>query len=67
MNHSSGDDVAVADEICYKSIFRLIVDAFGRSDLLDIALIHHHDGIGHGKRLLLIVGDVDKGNSKLVL
>ena len=34
--------------------------------MLDIPLIHNHDSIGHGKSLFLVVGDINKGNAKLV-
>ena len=65
-NHGGGDDIAVPDEVRYKRVFRLVVDGLRASDLLDVALIHNHDGVGHGERLLLIVGDVDEGDAKLV-
>ena len=49
-----------------KSVFRLVVNAFGGADLLDIALVHDHDGVGHGQRFLLVVGDIDEGDTQLV-
>ena len=37
------------------------------ADLLDAALVHHHHGVGHGQGLLLIVGNIYKGNAHLLL
>ena len=45
LDHSTTYNVAVTDKISNESIFRLIVDFFGRTDLLDIALIHDNDRI----------------------
>ena len=35
--------------------------------LLDLAFLHHHNPVGQGKRLLLIMGDIDHGGAKLLL
>ena len=37
-----------------------------RDRLVEI-LVHDYDGIGHGQSLFLVMGDIDKGNAKLVL
>ena len=37
------------------------------ADLLDAALVHHHDGVGHGECLLLIVRHIYKRNAHLLL
>src|SRR3546814_8308779 len=47
--------------------FRLAVDLGRRADLLDDAVIHHHDAIGHRQRFLLVVGYHDGGNAELAL
>ena len=65
-NHCSWDNIAFPDEIRHKRVFRLIVDRLRTSDLLNIALIHNHDGVRHGKRFFLVMGDVDKSNAKFV-
>ena len=39
----------------------------GVRDLLDAALVHHHDLIGERQRLVLAVRDVDEGNVELLL
>ena len=56
---------AVTDKIRHKSVLRLIIDGFGRADLLDVSLVHDHDGVGHGKGLLLVVGHINEGNAQL--
>ena len=66
-DHGGPDDITVTDKIGNESIFRFIIDALGSTDLLDIPLVHDYDGIGHGQSLFLVMGDIDKGNAKLVL
>ena len=63
LQHGSVQNVAFADEVCHKGIFRLIIDILRSADLLDPALVHDHHRIGHGQSLLLIVGDIDKGDA----
>ena len=65
-DHGAGDDVALPDEIGHKGILRLIVDLLRRAHLLDVALVHNHDGVRHGQGLLLVVGDVDEGDAQLI-
>ena len=66
MDHRSTHDIALADKVRDKGIFRLIVDLLRRSHLLDIALVHDNDRVGHRERLFLVVGDIDKGDSQLI-
>ena len=42
-------------------------DLLRRADLLDGSLAHHHDTIGHGKRLFLVMGDVNHRRLRLFL
>ena len=65
--HHAVQNVALADEIRHKGVFRLVVNVFRGTDLLDAALVHDHDGVAHGQRLLLIVGHVDEGDAQLLL
>ena len=65
--HQSVDDVAVTDKVGHKGVLRLVVNILGSTHLLDIALVHDHDGVGHGEGLLLVVGHIDEGDSQLVL
>ena len=66
LNHDAVENVAVTDEVCNECVLRFIVDVFRCADLLDITLVHDNDRVRHGKRLFLIVGDIDKGDTKLV-
>ena len=65
--HDAIEDVALADEIRHEGVFRLVVNVLRCADLLDAALVHHHHGVGHGQGLLLIVGNIYKGNAHLLL
>ena len=44
-----------------------VVNLFRRSDLLDAALVHHHDAVSHLECLFLIVGDEDAGDMDLIM
>ncbi len=44
-----------------------MVDRLWRAYLHDAAALHHHDAIGHGQRLFLIVGHHDGGDAKALL
>ncbi len=50
-----------ADEIGHEHGCRTVVDLLRRTDLLDTALIHDGNAVGHRHRLELVVGDVDSG------
>ena len=65
--HHAVHDVGIANEVCNKGILRLIVNILRRADLLHLAAVHDHDGIGHGKGFLLIVGNINKGNVHFAL
>ena len=65
--HDAVNDVALANEVGHKGVFGLVIDVQGGADLLDIALVHDHDGVRHGQGLLLVVGDIDKGDAHLLL
>ena len=66
LQHDAVNDVAVSDKVGNEGIFRLIVDVYGCTDLLDVTLVHDNDGIGHGKGFFLIVGDIDKSDAKFI-
>ena len=66
MDHEAVDDIAVPDEVGNKGVFRFIVDVFRRADLLDIALVHDDDRVGHAQGLFLVVGDEDEGNAQFL-
>src|SRR5215207_10245416 len=45
----------------------VVVQVIRRADLLDSTLVDHHDPIGHVQRLLLVVGDEDRGDVYFVV
>ena len=45
----------------------LVVDLVGAAHLFDVALVHHHHGVGQCHRFFLRVGDVDEGEAQLLL
>ena len=65
LHHDGGDDVGVTDKVRDEGVFRLVVNLLRRAHLLDIALVHDDDGVGHGEGLFLVVGHVDKGDAEL--
>ena len=64
----AGDDarkeVHDADEIADEPAHRVAVDLDRRTDLLDGALVHDDDAVGHGQRLFLVVCDHDGGDAE---
>ena len=58
--HCSGYDIRFADEVCDISILRLVVNIDRCSDLLDDAVLHYDDRVGHRQRLFLVVCDIDE-------
>ena len=61
------EDVALADEVGDEIVGRPLVDLGRRGDLLDRALVHHGDAVGHDQRLFLVVGDEDRGQAEPAL
>ena len=49
------------------SLAGLLVEVARRADLLDLAVVHHHDLLGHLHRLLLVVRDEDGRHVDLVV
>ena len=56
-----------ADEAHHEVVGRLVVDLERGADLLDPALVEHHDLVGHLHRLLLVVGDEHGGHVEVVV
>jgi len=67
VDHRTAHDIALADKVRDEGVLRLVVDLLRGSHLLDIALVHDDDGVRHGQCLFLVMGDVDKGDSQLIL
>ncbi len=61
------EQVRDAEEVRDVGGRRLLVDLAGRADLLDPALVHHREAVGHGERLFLVVRHVDEGDPDLLL
>ena len=61
------EHVDLADEIRDEGACRIAIDLLRSADLLDSALIHHDDLVGHGQRFLLIVRDHDGGHAEPLL
>ena len=58
-----GNQVVLAEEAGDELVGRPVVDLLRRADLLDAAGVHHADAVGHGDRLLLVVGDEQEGGA----
>ena len=56
-----------ADEARHKGVGRVVVHLQRRADLLNLARTQHHDLVGQGHRLDLVVGDVDDGGAQLAV
>ena len=61
------EQVRDAEEVRDVSRSRLLVDLAGGPDLLDPALAHHREAVGHREGLFLVVRDVDEGHPDLLL
>ena len=66
VGHPPAQHVGPAHERGHERRGRAIVDLAGAADLLDPALVHHHDGIRKLHRLVLIVRDQDGGDRRVV-
>ena len=56
-----------ADEVGDEGVGRLAIDLDRRRRLADLALAHHHDEVGHGHGLALVMGDDDGGDAEPLL
>ena len=65
--HNAVKNITLPDKVRHKGIPRLVVDILRLAHLLDSALRHNHNLVGHGQRLLLVVGHIDKGDTQLVM
>ncbi|MNY43212.1 hypothetical protein D3C86_1781550 [compost metagenome] len=61
------EKIALADEIRDEAAARSRIELVGPAHLLDPALVHHDDDIGHGQSLFLVMGDEDEGLAGLLL
>ena len=61
------DQVGGAEEGRDEAVGRPVVELDRRADLLDAALVEHRDAVGDRVGVLLVVGDVDRGDAELAL
>ena len=59
--------VGRAEEVGHVGVRGLLVDLARGADLHDPARVHHRQPVGHGQRLLLVVGDVEEGDADAFL
>ena len=67
VHHDTVQYVALADEVGYEGVDRLVVDVCRSADLLYPAFAHHDDGVAQGEGLFLVVGDVYEGDAQLLV
>ncbi len=67
IDDDAGQEIGGPDEIGDERAGRLAIDLGGRADLLDHALVHHDDPIGHRQRLFLIVRDHDRRDAEALV
>ena len=63
--HPAGDERRFADELRDEPAGRALVDLLRRADLQQAAPVEDRQPVGDGQRLLLVVGDVDRGQAGL--
>lgn len=59
--------VALADKLRHKGCGRTVVDFLRRGVLLDLAVVHHGDAVGHQHGFVLIVGNHQGGDAEVAL
>ena len=67
LQHDAVQNVGLADKVGNEGVLGLVVNIGGGADLLDAALVEHHNGVRHGEGLLLIVGDEHEGDAHPLL
>ena len=66
-SHCGLEKVGATDEVRDKARDGSLIDGLRRVDLKEPALVHDPDTVAHGDRLLLVVRDVDEGDTNLAL
>ena len=59
--------VHVAQKVHHELVGRMMKDFVGRAGLLDAAVVHHHDLVGHFEGFFLVVGDEEAGDVDFVV
>ena len=65
--NTSVHQVRHAQEVGHIGVGGLVVDVFRGAELRDASVVHDGEAIGHRERLFLVVGDIQEGDSHLLL
>ena len=65
--YNSLENIGISYKGSHIAGLRMIINFIRCSDLLKLPLIHYHDPVRHIDGLLLVMGNINKGNSKLLL
>ena len=63
--HNAVENVTLSDKVSYERIFRLIVNIFRRTDLLDAAFRHDNNRVGHSQGFFLIMSDINESDTQV--
>jgi hypothetical protein len=66
-HHDGVQEIGGADKIRHEGAGRLAVDLHRSADLLDHAVVHDHDPVGHGECLFLVVRDHDGRHAQALM
>ena len=61
------EEIHVAEKVVNERAGGVVVNFVGRANLLDPALVHYHNAIGHFQRFFLIVRHEDAGDVNFVM
>lgn len=64
---SSGSNHHAVEEVGDELVFRVFAELSGGADLLDVAFVEDDDAVGEFEGFVLIVGDEECGDSRLVV
>ena len=67
IDHRRVDNIKRADKRGDKTGLWEVVNRKGCADLLDPSFAHHYNPVRERKRLFLIMGDIDRGDTQLAL
>ena len=67
LNHRTVEDVTFTDKVGHEGIGRFIINIHRSTNLLNLALAHHHDGITQRKRLFLVMRYIHEGDAQLLV